>query len=132
MVVFPKKIYTAYLLTTWEIDNQMSHTKTIDMRTLCKKGQLWTFWISKQLSRHRVYEEIKFTLFSCPFPELCLLTAKRKGDQSIISSIKPKFDDRFFVDLHVLCKLWIWNCQASSANQNKNNFMFAICTKQVN
>ena len=49
-------------------------------------------------------------------------------DRSIISSIKPKFDDTF---LGVLYKLWIWNWSASSANQNKNNFTFATCTKHV-
>ena len=32
-------------------------------------------------------------------------TAKRIRDRSMISSIKPKFDDRFFVDLRVLYKL---------------------------
>ena len=28
--------------------------------------------------------------------------------------------------------MWTWNCSASSAKQNKNNFMFATCTKHKN
>ena len=35
-----------------------------------------------------------------------------------ISSFKPKVDNRFFVDLHVLYKLWTWHCSTSSDNQN--------------
>ena len=37
----------------------------------------------------------------------------------------------FFVDLHVLYKLWTRNCSASSANQNKNNFLFITRTRHV-
>ena len=32
----------------------------------------------------------------------------------------------------VLYKLWTWNCSASSAYQNINNFAFATCRKHVN
>ena len=59
-------------------------------------------------------------------------TGKRIQDRSIISSIKPKFDDQFFVDLRVLYKLGSWNCSTSSTNQINNNFMFTTCTKHVN
>ena len=52
------------------------------------------------------------------------IQAKWIRDRPIISPIKPTFDDQFFVDLRVLCKLQTWNCSASSANQNKNNFTF--------
>ena len=49
-----------------------------------------------------------------------------------IFSFKPKFDDHFFVDLCVLNKLWTWNCSASSAYQNMNNFMFPTCKSTKN
>ena len=38
----------------------------------------------------------------------------------------------FFWFTRGLSTLRNWNCSASPANQNKNNFMFAICTKNVN
>ena len=44
-------------------------------------------------------------------------TAKRIQDRSMISSIQPKLDDRFFADLFVLDKLWTWNCSASSGTK---------------
>ena len=47
-------------------------------------------------------------------------TANRIQDSFILSSIKPKFDNWFFVDL-MFCT---WNCSTNSANQNKNNFIF--------
>ena len=57
---------------------------------------------------------------------------KRTQDISISSQIKQKFEEGFFVDLFVLYKLWILNCSSSSANENKNNFMFATCTEHMN
>ena len=49
-------------------------------------------------------------------------------DRYIVSSIKSKFGDRFFVDLHALYKLWIWNCFCFDL---QNNFMFTTFTKHV-
>ena len=39
----------------------------------------------------------------CEFPERC--TTKIIHDKSILSSIEPKFDNQFFVDLCILYKL---------------------------
>ena len=61
-----------------------------------------------------------------------MFTAKRIQDRSLISSIMPKLEDQFFVHSHMLNELWMLNCSSSSDNQNKNNFMFGICTKHVN
>ena len=59
-------------------------------------------------------------------------TAKKIKDGPIISSVKLKFDNRFFDDLCVLYNLWTWNYSACSANQKKNNSTYVTCTKQVN
>ena len=48
--------------------------------------------------------------------------ATKVRGRSMIFSIKPKFNDQFFVDLHALYKLQTWTCSASSANQNKKQF----------
>ena len=45
--------------------------------------------------------------------------AKRIRDRSVISPIKPQFDNRCFVDSRVLYNLWTWNCFASSAKQKQ-------------
>ena len=45
--------------------------------------------------------------------------AKRIWVRSVISSIKPKSDDWFFVDLQVFSKLLLRNCPDSSTNQIK-------------
>ena len=55
---------------------------------------------------------------------------KRIWDKSIISSIKPKFEDGFFVNLRVVKELQTWNYYVRSANQN--NFTFTICTRLAN
>ena len=60
------------------------------------------------------------------------ITAKRIQDRSLISSTMVKLEDQLFVDSHMLSELWTLNCSSSSENQNKNNFMFGICTKHVN
>ena len=61
-----------------------------------------------------------------------LVTAKRIRDRSIVSSIKPKFDNRFFVDLRVLFKSGTWNCFCFDLQNWQNNFRFATCTKHRN
>ena len=57
---------------------------------------------------------------------------KKKARQIHTSSIKLKFENPFFVDLYILYNLLVWNCSATSVNQNRNNFVFATCSKQVN
>ena len=58
-----------------------------------------------------------------------IYTGKRIWDRLLISSIKPKFDNQFFVDLHVLYKFQTWNCSDNSEKQI--NFTFSISTKHV-
>ena len=58
----------------------------------------------------------------------CPNIAKWIQDISIISSIKPKFDDGSLVVLRFLNMLQTWNCSSSSAN----NLPFVICTRNSN
>ena len=46
-------------------------------------------------------------------------------------SIWTKVWPQIFLDQRVLYKLWTWNCSFSSANQNKNNFLFITRTQHV-
>ena len=64
--------------------------------------------------------------------EIEWIIAKIIPERSIITSITPKFDNGFFVDLRVLDKYRTWNFPASSSSQYENNFLFAIRTKHVN
>ena len=59
----------------------------------------------------------------------CVVIMVEYGGIQIMLHFISKFDDWFFLDLHVLYKLWTWNCSASSTNQNKNTFMFPTRTK---
>ena len=71
----------------------MSHTKTIlrPAYSMLERAIL-DFLDFEATDVDIVYKEIKFTLFSCAFLKLCLLT---------------KFVDRIFGNLHVLYKLQI-------------------------
>ena len=40
--------------------------------------------------------------------------------------------DSLLINTCFVCKLWSWNCSASSVNQNKNSFEYTNCTKNVN
>ena len=51
-------------------------------------------------------------------------TAKRIQDRSKVSSIKPKFDDQFFVDFSVLYKLRPRNYFCFDLKNWQNNFRF--------
>ena len=59
---------------------------------------------------HRIKQPIPKLWIKPSFAILLHLTAKRIQDRFIVSSIKPKFDDRFLVDLRILYKLRTWNC----------------------
>ena len=75
-----------------------------------------------KILNYRVFEKVT---------HLPLPTVERLRDRSIISSIKPKFENSLFVDLRVWCFLWTKNCSANSANQNKIDFMFRSRTYKI-
>ena len=52
-------------------------------------------------------------------PEIVLTLLNMYEDHQRICCLYPKFENQFFVNLHVLYKLQTWNCCASFSNQNK-------------
>ena len=59
----------------------------------------------------------------------CGITSERIRGRSLVFSNKPKFNDRFFVDLYTSCT----SCRHEIVFYYlQNNFRFTTCTKNVN
>ena len=54
--------------------------------------------LKNKITNEQKYRALDYRL------DTMIVTDKRLRDRTIFSSIKPKFDDRFFVDLRVLYK----------------------------
>ena len=108
--------------TTWWYFDSMGHRQEqINYRTGADhKNQ---FWLPKQLYLGSFSQPRTLSCQSSLWQPFWMSWARR------IKHIHIFFIWAIF--LHVLYKLWTWNCFTSSANQNKNNFRLANCRKHV-
>ena len=99
------------------------------VQTLDEKRSLWLLW-KKYINRIKslTFEITENNITQC----FALQLKSIRVLSQFLQFFGPKFDAQSFDDLHILYKLWIRDCSASSKNQNKNNFMFATCNKHVN